>query len=64
MLIIIGAVMGAFVLLVVTAVILVLCICTNQRKEKERKRYGIDNPGMIPVRLHNAPWLALLEIAM
>lgn len=56
--------MGAFVLLVVTAVILVLCICTNQRKEKERKRYGIDNPGMIPVRLHNAPWLALLEIAM
>lgn len=50
-LIIIGAVVGSVCLLVTTAGILVLCICKNQRKEKDRSRHGIDNPAIIPVRL-------------
>lgn len=50
-LIIIGAVVGSVCLLVTTAGILVLCICKNQRKEKDRSRYGIDNPAITPVRL-------------
>lgn len=50
-LIIIGAVVGSVCLLVTTAGILVLCICKNQRKEKDRSRHGIDNPAITPVRL-------------
>ncbi|XP_034302732.2 mucin-22 [Magallana gigas] len=53
MLIIIGAVVGSVCLLVTTAGILVLCICKNQRKEKDRSRHGIDNPAITPDDFHH-----------
>lgn len=53
MLIIIGAVVGSVCLLVTTAGILVLCICKNQRKEKDRSRHGIDNPAIAPDDFHH-----------
>jgi hypothetical protein len=61
-LIIIGAVVGALSFMIVTAGILVLCICCRtQHTDKEKHHYGIENPAMTSVRTGTLVYSSIIQ---